>query len=187
MTMVRTAASAAGTAITLALSRLGEPYLYGGDAARGHTDCAGLVQWAYAQAGVILPRVVDAQHRATPEVTGLPQAGDLLFYGNDDHVTMVINSAEMVEDPHTGSTVRRVPIRSDYTGHTRPTGDGGAGVAVADGGTAGLATATLTAADTTTADTGLGATLKRMAFTVVFVGAGVAMLVIGAQKTVGKP
>ena len=48
-----------------AASRVGYPYVWGGS---GPTtfDCSGLVQWSFAQAGVVMPRVAADQARTGP-------------------------------------------------------------------------------------------------------------------------
>jgi hypothetical protein len=126
--MTDTAPGPSDTAIAAAQSRLGEPYRFGGNAATGPTDCSGLIQWAYARAGVNLPRTSQEQRRATPDASGPPLPGDLLFYDADGHVTMVVGPGLMIEDPHTGSQVRVVPIRGGWDAHTRPA-NVGAGIA----------------------------------------------------------
>jgi len=61
-----------------AVSRLGMPYVWG---ANGPTsfDCSGLVQWSFAQAGGVMPRVAADQARTGPAVPVSRLApGDLL-------------------------------------------------------------------------------------------------------------
>ena len=118
----------AQAAVAYALAQLGTPYQWGGEGAGGF-DCSGLVQAAFASAGVELPRVAQAQYDAdAPVPAGQPlQPGDLVFFGTDTadvtHVGIVVSPGEMVEAPHTGAVVR---IESyswpDYLGATRPAG-----------------------------------------------------------------
>jgi cell wall-associated NlpC family hydrolase len=118
--------SVASSAVSYALARLGTPYLWGGDGPGGF-DCSGLVQAAYAAAGLQLPRTAQAQYDAGPGIpAGQPlQAGDLVFFGpntgNITHVGLLINPTEMIDAPHTGASVRIEPYHwNDYLGATRP-------------------------------------------------------------------
>jgi cell wall-associated NlpC family hydrolase len=127
--------AAAQVAVAYALAQLGTPYRWGGEGPGGF-DCSGLVQAAYASAGIWLPRVAQAQYDATAGEavpTGQPLApGELVFFGADPadvtHVGIVVSPGQMVDAPHTGAVVR---IESydwpDYLGATRPASPQGAG------------------------------------------------------------
>jgi hypothetical protein len=121
-------AAPAARAVDYALAQLGTPYRWGGEAPGGF-DCSGLVQAAYAAAGIELPRVAQQQYDATPQLppTTPLQPGDLVFFGADtrhvSHVGIVVGDAQMVDAPHTGAVVRVESYRwSDYLGASRPTG-----------------------------------------------------------------
>jgi cell wall-associated NlpC family hydrolase len=121
--------STAQAAVAYALAQLGTPYQWGGEGAGGF-DCSGLVQAAFAAAGIQLPRVAQAQYDAGPPVpAGQPlQPGDLVFFGTDltdvSHVGIVVSPGEMVDAPHTGAVVRIEPYAwPDLIGATRPVGD----------------------------------------------------------------
>ncbi len=114
-----TLASAAGVgavAVSWALSQIGTPYVWGGETPGVGFDCSGLVQAAYAVAGVSLPRVAQDQYDATPRLApGAALApGDLVFFGGGqgsiDHVGLfvgVVNGQDvMVDAPYTGADVR---------------------------------------------------------------------------------
>jgi cell wall-associated NlpC family hydrolase len=121
---------AAQAAVAYALAQLGTPYRWGGEGAGGF-DCSGLVQAAYAAAGIALPRVAQAQYDATANdavAAGQPlEPGDLVFFGTDladvTHVGIVVGSGEMVDAPHTGAVVRIESYEwPDFLGATRAAG-----------------------------------------------------------------
>jgi cell wall-associated NlpC family hydrolase len=121
-----TTSAAATEAVAWALAERGTPYRWGGEG-HGGFDCSGLVQAAYAAAGVALPRVAQDQFDVGPRLApGTPlRPGDLVFFGSSvqgvDHVGMVVATGEMVDAPHTGAFVRVEPIRTDgLVGATRP-------------------------------------------------------------------
>jgi cell wall-associated NlpC family hydrolase len=71
------------TALAAARREIGAPYRLGGTGAGGF-DCSGLTQWAFAQAGIALPRTSYAQFTAGVAVSsGAIQAGDLVFWNTD--------------------------------------------------------------------------------------------------------
>ena len=126
---VTTAAGPAATvAVHAALSQLGVPYLWGGETPDGF-DCSGLVQWAYARAGLAVPRVAQDQYDAGPPLPAdavlLP--GDLVFFGSGPravtHVGIYLGDGRFVDAPHTGAVVR-VDVLAGFTpaflGATRP-------------------------------------------------------------------
>jgi cell wall-associated NlpC family hydrolase len=100
-----------------AVSRLGDPYVWG---ANGPTsfDCSGLVQWSFAQAGVVMPRVAADQARTGPSVpVSQLEPGDLLFYHTDptapgyiSHVAIYLGGGKMIQAPETGENVEVVPV-----------------------------------------------------------------------------
>jgi cell wall-associated NlpC family hydrolase len=98
-------------AIEYAAGQLGTPYAWGGTGPGGF-DCSGLVQAAYASAGVALPRVAQDQFAAGPPVPDdSPFApGDLVFFGSGpggvDHVGLVLAAGIMIDAPYTGAVVR---------------------------------------------------------------------------------
>jgi cell wall-associated NlpC family hydrolase len=116
-------------AVQVALGQVGTPYLWGGDSPGGF-DCSGLVQFAYARAGLALPRTAQQQYDATIHLTGATdlQPGDLLFFGTGtsgvDHVGIALADGRMVDAPHTGALVRIETAyidASNFIGATRPT------------------------------------------------------------------
>lgn len=119
-------------AIAFAQSKLGTPYLWGGNGTPeqgGRFDCSGLTKAAYKKVGVELPRVANDQYDAGPHPKRselLP--GDLVFFANDltssrsiHHVGIYVGGGKMINAPYTGATIRYDPIDSpDYFGATRP-------------------------------------------------------------------
>lgn len=107
------------TIVKAALSRVGMPYVWG---AAGPTsfDCSGLVQWAYRQAGILMPRVAAEQFLTGEHIPlAAAQPGDLLFWAYDptdpgyiDHTAIYLGHGMMVEAPHTGLDVQVVPVPS---------------------------------------------------------------------------
>ena len=68
--------------VALARSQIGVPYLWGGATPDGF-DCSGLVQWAYGQVGVTLPRTAQEQYDATTRIsTDMLRPGDLVFFAS---------------------------------------------------------------------------------------------------------
>lgn len=95
----------AGTAVRAALSRLGRPYVWGATGP-DQFDCSGLVQWAYAKAGVHLDRTTYQQiNDGFPVPRAQVQPGDLVF-PHAGHVQMAIGDNLVVEAPYSGASVR---------------------------------------------------------------------------------
>jgi cell wall-associated NlpC family hydrolase len=114
--LTASAGTAGAVAVSWALSQIGTPYVWGGEAPGVGFDCSGLVQAAYATAGVALPRVAQDQYDSTPKLApgAALEPGDLVFFGGGpssiDHVGLfvgVIGGEDvMVDAPHTDADVR---------------------------------------------------------------------------------
>jgi hypothetical protein len=124
------AAPAALRAVQFALAQVGKPYVWGAEGPDTF-DCSGLVQAAYASAGVGLPRVARPQYRATtPVPVGAMIPGDLLFFGPDrtdvesiHHVGIYLGDGKMVHAPTPGDVVRVAPVWwEEFFGATRVLG-----------------------------------------------------------------
>lgn len=114
--------SAGTAAVQAAISQLGVPYVWGGEAPGVGFDCSGLTQWAWAQAGVSIPRTAASQYAVVPRVPlNALEPGDLLFYFNldgdgiVDHVVMYVGSGPfgsqtIIQAPETGETVSYAPL-----------------------------------------------------------------------------
>ena len=105
------------TMLLAAESRLGMPYIWGANGPDAF-DCSGLVQWSFAQAGVVMPRVAADQARTGPSVpVSRLAAGDLLFYHTDptapgyiSHVAIYLGHGKMIQAPEPGMDVEIVPV-----------------------------------------------------------------------------
>lgn len=94
-------------ALRAACSQMGVPYVWGGESPGVGFDCSGLTQWAYAQAGVAIGRVVREQWDDGDAVPSLDQAlpGDLIVLDGGDHIGIYIGNRQMIHAPHTGEVV----------------------------------------------------------------------------------
>ena len=102
----------AGIAVRAALSRLGRPYVWGATGP-DQFDCSGLVQWAYAQAGIHLDRTTYQQiNDGIPVPRSQVRPGDLVF-PHAGHVQMAIGNNLVVEAPYSGASVRISPLGSN--------------------------------------------------------------------------
>jgi cell wall-associated NlpC family hydrolase len=112
----------AQVAVDAALSKLGSPYRWGATGPNSF-DCSGLMVWAWAQAGVSLPRSSSAQFAGLRSISRSElQPGDLVFAGNPvHHVGMYIGNGQIVHSPYTGAVVSiRSMERPDLRGFARP-------------------------------------------------------------------
>jgi peptidoglycan DL-endopeptidase RipA len=135
-------ASAAQVAINAAMAYLGTPYAWGGGGTRGPGpgqapdlgvigfDCSGLTQYAYAEAGVPIPRNSRAQYSALPKVSSNDlRAGDLVFWATDPsdpstiyHVAIYLGGGQVVQAPESGDVVKVSSMWwRGYAGAVRPT------------------------------------------------------------------
>jgi cell wall-associated NlpC family hydrolase len=111
--------------ISRALSQRGVPYLYGGGNAAGPTrgtgpyanivgfDASGLMVYAFAGAGITLPRTSGEQYNAGRKIPpAQARPGDLLFYGpgGTQTVAMYLGNGQMVEATEPAVTVS--PVRT---------------------------------------------------------------------------
>ncbi|MFC9281379.1 NlpC/P60 family protein [Streptomyces collinus] len=126
----------AAGAIAFAQSKLGTPYLWGGNGTAdqgGRFDCSGLTKAAYDEVGIALPRVANDQYNAGAHPSRdqlLP--GDLVFFSDDltdsraiRHVGIYVGGGYMIDAPRSGAVIRFDPVDTpDYFGATRVTEDG---------------------------------------------------------------
>jgi cell wall-associated NlpC family hydrolase len=98
--------SAAG-AVKQAASKLGKPYVWGATGPSAF-DCSGLMQWAYKQLGVSLPRTSAAQSQfGTPVSKSELRPGDLVFfYSPVSHVGMYLGNGKILHASEPGQPVK---------------------------------------------------------------------------------
>ena len=118
---IPTANTVGAQALQAAISREGDPYIWGA-AGPGEFDCSGLVVWAYAQEGIALPHYTGSlwnsgMHIARSDL----EPGDLVFFFPDiSHVGIYIGDGMMIDAPDFGETVRVDPVWwSAYVGAVR--------------------------------------------------------------------
>ncbi|WP_324783780.1 NlpC/P60 family protein [Streptomyces sp. H51] len=108
------ASSRAAAAFSAAQSKIGSPYVYGASGPSSF-DCSGLTSWAYAQAGVSIPRTSQAQANAGTRIYSQSalQVGDLvIFYGDLHHVGFYAGNGQVLHAPRTGTVVRYESINN---------------------------------------------------------------------------
>jgi cell wall-associated NlpC family hydrolase len=115
---------AAGAAVAFAFYVLNAhtPYVYGGTGPPGPNggyDCSGLVQAAWAHAGVSIPRDSYSQYAALPHVPlSAIQPGDLLFFDGNGHVGIYVGNNMLIDAPQPGMDVEEVSLSSPWYAQT---------------------------------------------------------------------
>ena len=113
----------AGVAVKAALSQIGVTYKFGALSPGVAFDCSGLMVYAWAKAGVSIPRSSRSQYGALTRIpTGAAQPGDLIFTRNPvGHVGMYLGNGQMIASPRTGDVVKVYAVSwSKVTGVGRP-------------------------------------------------------------------
>lgn len=111
--------------VEIARTQLGKPYLWGGARPETGFDCSGLVQWAYRQVGIALPRTAQQQFGATARLSPEQiQPGDLVFFAHTNplsadpvtHVGIYAGGGWMVNAPDEGDVVRETAVFTGFWG-----------------------------------------------------------------------
>ena len=114
------ASEAIGLGLAFALQQQGVPYVWGGAAPAEGFDCSGLIYWAYAQAGLTLPRTSAEMWHWTERVSAaeaLP--GDLVFFAGTNgpdisHVAIYAGAGLLLNAPNVGENVTLEPLNDPY-------------------------------------------------------------------------
>lgn len=108
-------------------SQIGVPYSWGGGSLTGPSrgvdsgadtvgfDCSGLVRYAFAGVGVLLPRYSGDQYGAGRQLPpSQAKRGDLLFWGpgGGQHEALYLGGGQMLEAQQTGVPVKVSPVRT---------------------------------------------------------------------------
>jgi cell wall-associated NlpC family hydrolase len=107
-------------------SQMGVPYSWGGGTLDGPSkgvgdgantvgfDCSGLMRYAFAGVGVLIPRFSGDQYNAGRHIPqDQARRGDLIFYGpgGSQHVTMYLGNGQMLEASGSAGKVTVSPVR----------------------------------------------------------------------------
>ncbi|NLG54775.1 MAG: C40 family peptidase [Rhodococcus sp.] len=107
-------------AVEFALSKVGAPYVYGASGPNSF-DCSGLVQWAFKQAGLNVPRTSYEQASAgAPVASHDLRPGDVLSFYGGSHSGIYVGDGNFVHASTSGQPVKVAPISSmPYDGARR--------------------------------------------------------------------
>lgn len=102
----------AAKAVQAAESKIGAPYVYGA-AGPSSFDCSGLVQWAYKQAGISLPRTsYDQAAAGTPVSMSDLQPGDVVSFYGGSHSGIYAGNGNVIHASTSGVPVKVAPVSS---------------------------------------------------------------------------
>lgn len=149
---------------------LGQQYVYGAEGPNTF-DCSGLMQYAFGQEGIKIPRTAESQWAwkgFQPVGYGELQPGDLIFSdwpgdgSSPGHVAMYSGNGKLIEAPRTGVPIHEIALDSGYrkhvkgyrrlsgtaaTGDTKPISDAKDTKAAVAGGLAGIGSELAAASD----------------------------------------
>ncbi len=100
-------------ALLSAVSQLGVPYRSLASEPGVGFDCSGLTIWAFAEAGVEIPRISGDQINEADAIERKDaEPGDLVYYPG--HISIFLGADTMVHSPNSGNSVEVAPL-SDKT------------------------------------------------------------------------
>jgi cell wall-associated NlpC family hydrolase len=105
----RTGGASGLDVVAAARKYLGVPYAFGSTNPDRGLDCSGLVQRAYRDLGIKLPRISSEQARAGTPVASLDDArpGDILAFNRPvSHVAIYLGNGKMIAAPQPGEQVK---------------------------------------------------------------------------------
>ncbi|MCY0938789.1 C40 family peptidase [Streptomyces sp. H34-S4] len=119
-TVTAPATGSAAAIVNFARAQVGKAYVMGGTGPSSF-DCSGLVQAAYRQAGITLPRMSQAQSSYGTSVSlSSLQAGDILYWGSKGsayHVAVYVGGGKFVGAQNSGTGIVERSLSYD-----KPTG-----------------------------------------------------------------
>ena len=111
------ASSEAADLVSYALGFVGCSYVYGGNGPTSF-DCSGFTQYAFARAGISLPRTADVQMYSGRQISASQlRPGDLIFFSTYEpgpsHCGIYLGNGQFI---HAGSSTG-VTVSSAFTGY----------------------------------------------------------------------
>ncbi|MGQ9705724.1 MAG: C40 family peptidase [bacterium] len=116
---INTGDSIRDSIITVCISRLGDPYVYGGDTPGGF-DCSGLVYYAYKSVGVEIPRGAEEQFSSCKVIDmKIAKPADLIFFsekksGGISHVGIYLGGGRFIHAETTEDGITISSLDEDY-------------------------------------------------------------------------
>jgi peptidoglycan DL-endopeptidase CwlO len=106
----------ADKAVAFVYAQLGCPYVYGATGpCNSGFDCSGLVQAAWAAAGVAIPRDTFEDWAELPHISlSSIEPGDLILYNGEGHVAMYVGNGYIIDAPQTGMDVEKIPMSTSW-------------------------------------------------------------------------
>ena len=111
-------AGTTGVVLQRAHNALGTPYVFGGTRPGGF-DCSGLVQWAYKNEGISLPRTAREQSQVGTRITDVEEmrAGDIVAFRHPRrgyHTGIYVGDGKFIHSPHRRDRVKISSLSDPY-------------------------------------------------------------------------